>query len=376
MKNYDITVIGNGLISKLIVVAISNLNFKICRVLAKSFRNTQNQIYSIREDSYNYLSSVNLFRGNPFFDIEKMSLFFGDAKEFVLENFIDSQKILRIIDKDTLEKSLDKIIEKKEIDFYHFDDIEIISDNELKVLDDNQRINICSKFFLVSDGKKSIIREKLYQKNPEIRFNQKAITGTFYSKNVKPIAYQWFNSSGILALIPISKNEISMVLTYSDKNHINNPRLHLDNFFKREIASVCGDQDFKDILFNSFDLSYTKPIFFKNSFVFFGDSCQTIHPLAGQGLNLGIKDVFVFAELLKKITPQNINPKKLMYDYRRNRIIERVFFHKLTYSIAFLNFENSQFFGKFSSLFVKILNQSNFLKQRVINLANGGNHYY
>jgi len=375
MKNYDITVIGNGLISKLIIVAISNLNFKICRVLAKSFRNTQNQIYSIREDSYNYLSSVNLFRGNPFFDIEKMSLFFGDTKEFVLENKINSQKILRIIDKDTLEKSLDKIIEKKEIDFYHFDDIEIISDNELKVLDGNQHINICSKFFLISDGKKSIARKKLYQKNQEIKFNQKAVTGTFYSKNVRPIAYQWFKSSGILALIPISKNEVSMVLTYSDKNHFNNPRLHLNNFFKRELAYVCGDQDFKDILFNSFDLSYTKPIFFENSFVFFGDSCQAIHPLAGQGLNLGIKDVSVFAELLKEVTPQNINPKKLMYDYRRNRIIERFFFHKLTYSIAFLNFENSQFFEKFSSLFVKILNQSNYLKQGIINVANGGNYY-
>ena len=376
MKNYDITIIGNGLISKLIVVATSNLNFKVCRVLAKSFRNTQNQIYSIREDSYNYLSSVNLFRGNPFFDIEKMSLFFGDAKEFVLENYVDSQRILRIIDKDTLEKSLDKIIEKKEIDFYHFDDIEIISDNELKVIDGNKHINICSKFFLVSDGKKSIVREKLYQKNQEIKFNQKAVTGTFYSKNVKPIAYQWFKSSGILALIPISKNEVSMVLSYPGKSHIGDPRLYLNHFFKRELASVCGDQDFKDTLFNSFDLTYTKPIFFKNSFVFFGDSCQTIHPLAGQGLNLGIKDVSVFAELLKKITPQNINSKKLMYDYRRNRIIERVFFHKLTYSIAFLNFENSQFFEKFSSLFVKILDQSNFLKQRVINLANGGNHYY
>ena len=39
---------------------------------------------------------------------------------------------MRIIDQDTLEKSLDKIIEKKEIDFYHYDDIEIISDNEIK----------------------------------------------------------------------------------------------------------------------------------------------------------------------------------------------------------------------------------------------------
>ena len=388
MKNYDITVIGNGLISKLIVVAISHLNFKICRVFAKSFQNTQNQIYSIREDSYNYLSSFNLFKGNPFYDIEKMSLFFGDSKEFVLENYIDSQKILRIIDKDTLEKSLDKIIEKKDIDFYHCDDFEIISDNELKVQKGNQYINIHSNFFLVSDGKKSIVRKKLYEKNHEIQFYQKAVTGTFYTKNVKRIAHQWFKSSGILALIPISKNEVSMVLSYPGNSHIGDPGLYLNNFFKKEIASVCGDQDFKDIPFNSFDLSnfmflkkmvvksYTKPIFFKNSFVFFGDSCQTIHPLAGQGLNLGIKDVSVFAKLLSEKKPQNINFKKLMYDYRRNRIIERVFFHKLTYSIAFLNFDNSQFFEKFSPLFVKILNQSNFLKQRIINIANGGGHYY
>ena len=56
-------------------------------------------------------------------------------------------------------------------------------------------------------------------------------------------------------------------------------------------------------------------------------------------------------------------------------LLKEFFFHKLTYAIAFLNFENSQFFEKFSSLFLKILNQSNYLKQGIINVANGGNHY-
>jgi 2-octaprenyl-6-methoxyphenol hydroxylase len=372
MKNYDITVVGNGLISKLIVVALSNLSFKICRVSSKSVQNTQNQIYSIREDSYSYLRYLNLFQSNQFHDIDKMSLFFGDANEFVLENYIDSQKILRIIDKNALEKSLEKIIEKKKIDLHHFDDIEIISDNKIKVYEGNQFIDIHSKIFLVSDGKKSIVRKKLFKKNHEIKFNQKAVTATFYSKNVKPIAYQWFKKSGILALIPISKNEVSMVLSCSKKNHISNPGLYLNSFFKKELSSVCGEQDLKNILFNSFDLSYTKPIFFKDSFVFFGDSCQAIHPLAGQGLNLGIKDVSVFFELIKEKSSRNINFKKLMYDYRRNRIFERVFFHKLTYLIAFLNFENNLLFEKFSSSILKILIQSNYLKQKVINIANGG----
>jgi len=113
MKKYDIIVFGNGLISKLIVVALSNLSFKICRVLAKSAYNIHNQIYSIREDSFNFLKELNLLKSNLFYDIEKMSLFFGEAKELTLENHIDCQKILRVIDKDTLDKSVDIIIEKK-----------------------------------------------------------------------------------------------------------------------------------------------------------------------------------------------------------------------------------------------------------------------
>lgn len=373
--NYDITVVGNGLISKLIIIALSNLPLKICRISDSSFQNTQNQIYSIREDSFNYLQSLNLFKVNPFYEIEKMSLYFGEAKEFIFESYNDSQKILRIIDNDTLEKSFDRVTDRKEIDFYYFDDFEIISENKLKLHNKNEIINIHSKLFLVSDGKKSIVRKKLFKKKQDIKFDQKAITGTFYAKDVRSIAHQWFRSSGILALIPVSDNEVSMVLSCSNKNHINEPEVYLSNFFKRELASVCGDQDFKDILFNIFDLSYTKPIFFKHNFVFLGDSCQAIHPLAGQGLNLGIKDVSVFAELIKEKTPQNINFKKLMYDYRRNRIFERVFFHKLTYSIAFLNFKNNLLLEKFSSLFLKVLDQSDYFKQKLVNVANGGKHY-
>ena len=110
-----------------------------------------------------------------------MCLFFGGANEFVLESYIDFQKILRIIDQDTLEKFLDRIIEKKEIDFYHYDDIEIISDNEIKAHQGNQSMDIYSKLFLVSDGKK-VLSEKVVWKKQEIKFNQKAITATFYAK--------------------------------------------------------------------------------------------------------------------------------------------------------------------------------------------------
>ena len=51
------------------------------------------------------------------------------------------------------------------------------------------------------------------------------------------------------------------------------------------------------------------------------------------------------------------------------------FFHKLTHSIAYLNFDNNILFEKLSSVFLKVFAQSNYLKQKVINIANGGKHY-
>ena len=69
-----------------------------------------------------------------------------------------------------------------------------------------------------------------------------------------------------------------MVLSYPKKNNITNAELYLNDFFKSELNLVCGNQDFKDIQFNSFELSYTKPIFLKTTLFFLATHVkQSIH---------------------------------------------------------------------------------------------------
>ena len=40
--------------------------------------------------------------------------------------------------------------------------------------------------------------------------------------------------------------------------------------------------------------------YFKIELILIGDACQAIHPIAGQGLNLGIRDALILAETLRR----------------------------------------------------------------------------
>ena len=40
--------------------------------------------------------------------------------------------------------------------------------------------------------------------------------------------------------------------------------------------------------------------YFKNRIILIGDACQAIHPIAGQGLNLGIRDAYILANTLEE----------------------------------------------------------------------------
>ena len=58
-------------------------------------------------------------------------------------------------------------------------------------------------------------------------------------------------------------------------------------------------------------LNFSKPVtynlnvfycynYFKNRIILIGDACQAIHPIAGQGLNLGIRDAYILANTLEE----------------------------------------------------------------------------
>ena len=112
-------------------------------------------------------------------------------------------------------------------------------------------------------------------------------------------AIQIFTKYGPLAFLPISRDKTSIVYSVQKKF-----RLNLDQI-KNEILKYSKKYDLKKLNYlEKFELKYNfSRKFIHKNIVCFGDALHKIHPLAGQGFNMTLRDL----KLLLNIIENKIN---------------------------------------------------------------------
>lgn len=171
----------------------------------------------------------------------------------------------------------------------------------INVGDENKR-TVTTRLVVLADGRKSTVRERLGIQSSDSDYGQSAIIA-----NITPeyphsnIAYERFTKNGPLALLPMSENRCSVVWT-----------LHND---KLESVMTLDDARFLDALQQQFGwrmgkllqtgkrhayplaLTRTQELV-RQRIALIGNAAHTLHPIAGQGFNLGLRDVAVLAQVL------------------------------------------------------------------------------
>ena len=115
-----------------------------------------------------------------------------------------------------------------------------------------------------------------------------------HEQNHNSSAVEYFFPSGPLALLPMKNKKqkmSSVVWTIENSMQLD---LKRKNTFLKEFEKRYNGH-FGKILNFSKPVTYNLNVFycynyFKNRIILIGDACQAIHPIAGQGLNLGIRD--------------------------------------------------------------------------------------
>lgn len=179
------------------------------------------------------------------------------------------------------------------------------------LLADGRRL--CARLLVAADGAESWLRSQACIAVEEEDYDQSGIVANFETERPhRGIAFQWFRPDGVLAWLPLPGRRISIVWSSCNADVPNRLAMPAETFARR-VAQAGGHALGALRLITpqvAFALKRQRArTWVRPGLVLIGDAAHTVHPLAGQGVNLGLRD----ARLLAKTLAGGGNPG----EYRR-----------------------------------------------------------
>ena len=169
---------------------------------------------------------------------------------------------------------------------------------------DNESLNLTAKLVVGADGGQSSVRQLLNIQQHVSDYAQTALVATVTaSKPHQNVAYERFTSSGPLALLPMETHDCAVVWTRKT-DEAESLILGSETDFIEQLQTCFGWRLGELKLRaprRAFPLSLIRAdSMISERAVIIGNAAHQLHPVAGQGFNLGLRDVVVLAEMLRK----------------------------------------------------------------------------
>ena len=379
-----VTISGGGIIGNYISARLNKNNIEAI-VIEKSehISHIDENIRTLTLNSFSKKLIDNLGISVKFAEIKKINVFDGEGSgkiDFSSEE-INEDNLSYVVFYNELQSQLQESVLNQ-----------TIFGNQIKELNDDREQNYCTvllsnneeihtKIIAGCDGRNSKVA-KLGLFN-EIRGDYKQTALTFTAKaNFDDInsAFQIFSEKGIFAIMPLP--ETMSGATHTIVWSIDNKKLEGENaedYINKNISYFENKLN-TEIKIHSKILSFNlSNHYFKNyisgSSVLIGDAAHSIHPLAGQGINLGFADADAFCEEVIKAYEMSIEAD-------RHLILKRYEIRRKNMNLLML--KSMDFFVnlfKSNNLYMKLLrniglsgvNKNQFLKRFFINHAAGKN---
>ncbi len=323
MKKHKICIVGGGLTGLISALVLTKKGLDIDLIVENtSPKNKDLRVTAISEKNMEFLkSTIKNINLKLFYPVKKISLFFeknNKTQNFL--NFNENKNLMFFFENRSTKEHLTKLLKKTNVK------IQKKTVKSIDLAENKVSTNLSSKSYdlvVLCLGSNSPIYQKI-SGNREIKKNYKEHSITCSVKHqIKDIgAQQFFLKEGPLAILPYNNNKFSVVWSIEDKHFMKNKK-NISNYLKIKLSNLLKTKKISLGNIQSYPLKLLlKRSYFKKNAIILGDGLHVVHPLAGQGFNLILRDIeklnnLIFNNLRLGLTIKDSNIPKDLLDSRK-----------------------------------------------------------
>ena len=362
-----VCLIGNNLTSLILAYILSQKNFSVTIYYSKSIKsNFETRSLGIADHNLKYLESY-------FKNISEITNNINEIKVLVKNKNKNENKEIIFNKKNT---TLFNMVNYNQILTYVKSKIRMKKNVSQKCLNRKIDLNFFNKtkFNLIINCERTNNLTNKYLKNGLTKnYNNKAFTTFIRHEKIKNNrATQIFTDNGPIAFLPLSEKITSVVFSYDMNKNKSVSEKEIQKKIEQnnpcyKILSSKKIQNF------NLNLKLPRKYYFKN-ILFFGDSIHSIHPLAGQGFNMTLRDIARLDKLLDNRISLGLPIDKNIYKEFENKTKS----YNLTFSLGvdliyeFFKIDRKLIPNLISKKMFNFINKSQKIKDLGINFANQG----
>ncbi|ALE52315.1 2-octaprenyl-3-methyl-6-methoxy-1,4-benzoquinol hydroxylase [Candidatus Thioglobus autotrophicus] len=371
--SYDIIIVGGGMVGQAFALSMAKTDYKIAII------EPNNPNPELQADYHTRVSAITptsekLLKNISAWDLIKRKHAFShtsvwDQNSHGSLDFHAQDENLdhlgHIIENDVIQSALFSALEKTDVEFINakVTTLEKTTTGYQVQLDNNTAL--ACQLLIGADGARSRVRDLASIEFSENDYQQKAIVCNIKSlQGFKDTTWQRFLSDSIIALLPLSEHQASIV--WSAENTLADELMQLSKeaFAKRLSAGV-------EYRFGEFELvsdiqafpliERSAKDYVQENLALIGDAAHNIHPLAGQGVNLGFSDIIELSQQLQS-SSKPLGDYSTLRNYARARRLDNELMAKTMTGLNWIYKENNEPLRWLRGFGMNIINENPTLK--------------
>ncbi|PLY14416.1 MAG: 2-octaprenyl-6-methoxyphenyl hydroxylase [Sedimenticola sp.] len=165
-----------------------------------------------------------------------------------------------------------------------------------------EALSISARLLVAADGARSMVREQLGIEVREWAYGQTAVISNLIpGTEPQGVAFERFTDAGPMAMLPLTEGRYGLVWTISDED-VEHITALTDKQFINQVQERFG---YRLGRFRRAGVRSVYPLkllqakeHIRPRVALIGNAAHAVHPITGQGFNLGIRDVAVLADVL------------------------------------------------------------------------------